>query len=544
MGGTPPEEGITLKETVIVVHGTFDGPVAGTTKWWQSGGSFCESLDAEFKTLGFPARCWAHCEGGQHSEFSWDGRNNWRSRYEAAIRLNEHTEVLRKDGWRCHLVAHSHGGNVVIRALHQEIAKYLLNRLNNLADYGISLSDYRYDDTWFRIKGLGEIVCLGTPFIDMPQFDFIWIGATGREEFRSNLVTLLGCVAAAAVSILLWIDRSRSDVIFKWFSTAVSGLLLAYAVWGLYQVVMLSVGILLLKSRHRDISSVQAEYRKAARPKQFTYWTHLLVQNSPHDEARILLKTFQASRLVFRTPIIRRAWADIRAQFIGFLRGTAEMLSIALRRRDARFEERLRRDAFQLDREMKAFVAQSAWVFLILLIASIYGGISWVSALPRGDILFLMVVLAATPLLVSPAGRSGIKSLLTTLVWPIRRLISAAILQTVAVPFGYDAARRAIYGLVDFPYNPEVVVDETPFWHSPDFFIYEELDNIVIAPARGRRQAWLDALLARLPAVASDGEMVGELLREIVGEPSFVHSTYYLAPENSARIARFIALRQ
>jgi esterase/lipase superfamily enzyme len=51
--------------------------------------------------------------------------------------LKEYVNRLQKEGWQCHIIAHSRGGNIVIEAL-PEIA----NRL------------------------LGKIITLGTPFID------------------------------------------------------------------------------------------------------------------------------------------------------------------------------------------------------------------------------------------------------------------------------------------------------------------------------------------------------------------------------------------
>ena len=51
---------------------------------------------------------------------------------------------------------------------------------------------------------MGDIVCLGTPFIDMPQFDFIWIGETGREELRSHLFTVGAALGAAATAVVLF----------------------------------------------------------------------------------------------------------------------------------------------------------------------------------------------------------------------------------------------------------------------------------------------------------------------------------------------------
>ena len=50
-------------------------------------------------------------------EFFWDGNNSWLSRSRAATDLRNLLYSLTQDGWQCHVIAHSHGGNVVLEAL-------------------------------------------------------------------------------------------------------------------------------------------------------------------------------------------------------------------------------------------------------------------------------------------------------------------------------------------------------------------------------------------------------------------------------------------
>src|SRR5207244_2109846 len=61
----------------------------------------------------------------------------------AARSLADYVTRLRTDGWRCHIVAHSHGGNVIVEALPQICRRA---RLNGTL--------------------LGRIVTLGTPFLN------------------------------------------------------------------------------------------------------------------------------------------------------------------------------------------------------------------------------------------------------------------------------------------------------------------------------------------------------------------------------------------
>ena len=127
-------------ETVLLIHGTFAAPQeGGPLQWWQPGSPFCRELDTRLQQLGSPARCWAH---GTPPLYHWSGKNSWLERARAAADLAQHLRMLRQAGWRCHLVAHSHGGMVLLQAI------------ESLSDLGI--------DDWTQ----GSLVTLGTPFLD------------------------------------------------------------------------------------------------------------------------------------------------------------------------------------------------------------------------------------------------------------------------------------------------------------------------------------------------------------------------------------------
>jgi hypothetical protein len=135
----------SAKETVIIVHGTFAGPKLGKRCWHQPSDSdpkgFIARLNLALQQRGSAARCWAHCSEADQG-FRWSGKNSWVDRTQAAAELGDYVTKLRREGWRCHIVAHSHGGNVVVEALHQMAAA-----LPSAAP-------------------LGRIVTLGTPFMD------------------------------------------------------------------------------------------------------------------------------------------------------------------------------------------------------------------------------------------------------------------------------------------------------------------------------------------------------------------------------------------
>jgi hypothetical protein len=125
-------------ETVIIVHGTYAAPRPGVSRWYQPTEGFVTKLNDALQKRGSAARCWAHCAQG-NPIFQWSGNNSWIDRTHAASALGNYVAKLRKEGWRCHIVAHSHGGNVVVEALPQIIAAPGPN---------------------------GTIVTLGSPFMD------------------------------------------------------------------------------------------------------------------------------------------------------------------------------------------------------------------------------------------------------------------------------------------------------------------------------------------------------------------------------------------
>jgi hypothetical protein len=143
------------KETIVVVHGTFasapdrDTRVAGgqpaVAEWYGPNGSFCQQLDAYLAELGSSARTWKHMGEGHEQFFRWSGDNSWQARSAAEDRLATYLRRLAARGWTCHVIAHSHGGNIAIGAI---------NKLRWLEGYG--------EDA------LGNVYLLGTPIYTLP----------------------------------------------------------------------------------------------------------------------------------------------------------------------------------------------------------------------------------------------------------------------------------------------------------------------------------------------------------------------------------------
>jgi hypothetical protein len=133
------------KETVVVVHGTFAAPkIDDPPQWWQQDSEsdpnhFTARLDAALAERGSPARCWAHYRENAPI-FHWSGDNDWVERAKASSAFREYLFDLQKKGWLCHVIAHSHGGNVVLDGLSNMPGQTCVSH--------------------------GKIVTLGTPFLD------------------------------------------------------------------------------------------------------------------------------------------------------------------------------------------------------------------------------------------------------------------------------------------------------------------------------------------------------------------------------------------
>lgn len=159
------------KETVIVVHGTWAAPTADGPRWWQPADDaapsegFITNLDIKLKQRGSAARCWAHCKDGGEI-FYWTGENSWVDRAKAASAFRTYLQKLQNDGWTCHIVAHSHGGNVVVDALSSEGGQ--------------------------SGAPLGKLVTMGSPFLDvMPPIlarSELVMKAIGAAAFLISLI--------------------------------------------------------------------------------------------------------------------------------------------------------------------------------------------------------------------------------------------------------------------------------------------------------------------------------------------------------------------
>jgi hypothetical protein len=158
-------------ETVILIHGTYAGPMSGRRQWYERGSEFCSGLNAQLAALQSPARCWAHLPEGER-EFFWSGANSWVDRSAAAASLAAYLATL-TPRWRCRLVAHSHGGNVCHEALD------------------------RLDERGLQPPWDGKLVTMGTPFFHR------WIVRT-RPRFPWMGMALRAAAALVVIASTVW----------------------------------------------------------------------------------------------------------------------------------------------------------------------------------------------------------------------------------------------------------------------------------------------------------------------------------------------------
>lgn len=121
---------------VWVIHGTFNAPEEGSPpKWYQSDdqnpANFCFQLNERLKDGPLKEALWRPIDDIPRRDcFAWSGENDHADRIKAARQLCDKLVNLSRQHpkARVHLVAHSHGGNVALKAI-----EFYLNHLISLA---------------------------------------------------------------------------------------------------------------------------------------------------------------------------------------------------------------------------------------------------------------------------------------------------------------------------------------------------------------------------------------------------------------------------
>jgi hypothetical protein len=208
---------------VLVIHGTGAAPEPGKPAWHQfdpaGEDNFCRQLDEALGELGWRSSVWRRPPGwdGERGRlaFAWSGGNSHEARKQGAAELDGLLRRIREADPRCriHLVAHSHGGNVVLAALDS-----YLGWMRHLAGAEPEEAAVSGEDAWARgldpeFHRLGRLVFLGTPFYFKCWLKGTgWLAralAAGRNWLFSLLfffgfIYLLVQALAGLVSLLPW----------------------------------------------------------------------------------------------------------------------------------------------------------------------------------------------------------------------------------------------------------------------------------------------------------------------------------------------------
>jgi hypothetical protein len=276
----------SAKETVIVVHGTWAGLEPGKTRWYQPVGivdaahSFTAKLDAALKERGSPARCWAHCTQSDQI-FHWSpGANDWIARTRAAAALADYVAKFQNKGWVCHIIGHSHGGNVVVEAAASN-------------------------------EPLGKLVTLGTPFLDTMS------PISKNAQRLRRVIRILSVVAMLSMSLSACvynflsqgIDLTKMTLLFATCLVLIIGAVLIGALisWFSRRRTRNQVNVFQTPRMQKTLSIFSQTHQ---------FHTPLLAIGSPMDEAWQVLHHLGSidNPLAIRSGLLRYLFSPLRSQ--------------------------------------------------------------------------------------------------------------------------------------------------------------------------------------------------------------------------------------
>jgi len=484
------ERPLVAKETIIVVHGTFCGLTDDGLRWWQlnAADKFIQNLHDALRRRGANPRCWVHCNETS-SVFHWTGNNHWADRTKAAADLVRYLIEIAEAGWACHLVGHSHGGNVIAEALHA-----LQGRPAE--------------------KAVRSVLTLGTPFLDA-------LSAIERRRRRIRIRGIVTMLLAMTVFVLPMIG----DVVRHggWSSPAINVLLLS---WG----VILSVWLAKFVSR-------RAKHKREAASDPIP----ALAINSRYDEAWQLLHHVRetANPLAVKEGLVR------------YLAG--RITSFARRRNDidkifsmVPVGEPRSRAAIWTYR--LCYLTS----FGSLFGPSIYSGFSAeaiISGLFLAAGIFLVCpILIFLLTLGSWRLAEGYMHPFSDFVNLLRSLaiVPTEIMTYIARAQSWTLVQRLTLGLDGFRFKfPRVTV--LPDLAGAAQFTFERLPEAVEGRALAARAKWVERNLGTaadtFTKVALSAADISDLLEKLERDPSLVHAAYYTDDGCIERIAEWISKR-
>ncbi|WP_296201990.1 hypothetical protein [uncultured Hyphomicrobium sp.] len=483
------QETSAAKETIVLVHGTFAGPRGEEARWWKP-----DALNPFIKRLhdrlGEAApRCWAHCDEGT-PYFFWTGANHWVDRFWAIQHLREHITELHRQGWACHIVGHSHGGNVIAEAM------YLLR--------GTPAE-----------KSVRSVVTLGTPFLDVH-------GPIQRRNFkRLGWITAAGLLPALALIGLMIEERVRAG---HWTDAASAYAIAAAAI----AVAFCFVWMIVLPRIMPHL------FGKSADP------VPALGINSRYDEAWQLLHHIRS------TPNPLAVKESLPAYVLGRLKAAALLRYEAAKTLVIR--QALDRSP---SGPAMTWVFRFFYVLILACILAVpyHFGLSLQSLLLTVFVGCLAIIGAVllVALLSLGSGRH-VANFSKPIELTFTSLLALPIIPNECVTYlvrkqSWTLLQRWALGLDGYRYPlPEVTT--VPQRAGGTQFIFEAMPAAVETRAMAARSGWINShlgsaadLFSNLVLTASD---VADLLQHIERDQSLVHAAYYTDDDCVERIARWI----
>lgn len=258
-------------DKIVVIHGTFDR----NADWCKAGHNFYDSLTEEFGEKAV-------------SRFEWSGGNDADARIHGAKGLLDYISRLNLCGnQKAHLIAHSHGGNVILFAAH-------LGRFKQL---------------------VGSVCFMGTPFFITEKRELV----KGLQFFVSVISWLMNaliCLVLPFIPFFFLMECLRSRISETWLISIGTFLILLmilaflafyenyfnYLKGYLYRLIWPS-----LFSKHLETLDIHRIDTPSSR---------LLVSKISFDEASLLLKCIE-----FVSALPLQIWRQFRSLLPAYLLG-------------------------------------------------------------------------------------------------------------------------------------------------------------------------------------------------------------------------------
>jgi hypothetical protein len=498
----------TGKESIVIVHGTWAAPKPEKTQWYQRPNDvvategFVRKLDAALRMRGSPARCWAHCSDDSPI-FQWSGENSWIARTRAAAALAEYLAERRAQGWRCHIVAHSHGGNIVMEALPQILA----------------------------VPGSGEshgtIVTLGSPFMDTMSPILKRIERTRRILDLATWAAFgIAAIGAAWFSYFELRQDRFATILFALIAITLAASFFGHIPW----------------IRSRDPRASVRDHPP------------IFAMGSSMDEAWQVLHHIRTMEnpLALKSSLFQYVFASLRS---GMSRAA---------QRERIYGAKSYRDLALSAKLMMGLLHSITFAFIALMIA-VVAAIAITGTGPDtlahdiflivATILVFSVGASCVVLLLNSTeaslGRSFYSAFLSPFRWCIRALASLGLIFPETATYfirgrGWSVLQAIAMGLEGYRFNMPAI-EQYPRNLPERFVRYENMPANAEQRAMERRSAWVARHLgdvsqtfAKLAVTASDTE---SLLRTIESDQTLLHAAYYTDDDCIARIADWISGR-